>query len=55
MESAANDCDESHMTGGTSSQLPLPDGWEVKVDESGRAFFVDHLARLTTWVDPRDR
>ena len=33
--------------------LPLPEGWEQRVDEDGRAFFVDHKRRTTTWIDPR--
>lgn len=32
---------------------PLPLGWEEKLDAKGRAFFVDHINRLTTWTDPR--
>ncbi|VDP14264.1 unnamed protein product [Soboliphyme baturini] len=38
-----------------SSELPLPDGWEIKVDSDGRPYFVDHRQRTTTWIDPRDR
>ena len=32
----------------------LPDGWEVTYDADGKMFFIDHLNRTTTWVDPRD-
>lgn len=31
----------------------LPAGWELRHTPEGRAYFVDHNARLTTWVDPR--
>ncbi|KRZ39627.1 Protein kibra, partial [Trichinella pseudospiralis] len=39
----------------SSSELPLPEGWEIKVDSDGRPFFVDHRSKTTTWIDPRDR
>lgn len=31
---------------------PLPPGWEEKFDSSGRAFYVDHNTRTTTWQRP---
>lgn len=31
----------------------LPTGWEMRFDKSSRPFFVDHIARNTTFVDPR--
>ncbi|VDB86741.1 unnamed protein product [Peniophora sp. CBMAI 1063] len=31
---------------------PLPSGWERRV-EGGKAFFIDHNTRTTTYVDPR--
>ncbi|KAL3777474.1 hypothetical protein ACHAW5_007448 [Stephanodiscus triporus] len=32
----------------------LPDGWEEMIDKStGRAFYVDHSTRATTWTRPR--
>ncbi|OQR72822.1 protein kibra-like, partial [Tropilaelaps mercedesae] len=34
--------------------LPLPNGWDVGRDLDGRTYFIDHVNRLTTWVDPRD-
>lgn len=34
--------------------VPLPQNWEMKMDYStGWPFFVDHLNRRTTWMDPR--
>ncbi|KAM4826514.1 protein KIBRA [Thomomys bottae] len=36
-------------------ELPLPEGWEEARDRDGRAYFVDHARRATSWVDPRDR
>uniref|UniRef100_A0A5S6QL99 WW domain-containing protein n=1 Tax=Trichuris muris TaxID=70415 RepID=A0A5S6QL99_TRIMR len=38
-----------------SSDLPLPEGWEIKVDNDGRPYFIDHRSKITTWIDPRDR
>ncbi|KAG0654700.1 hypothetical protein C6P46_001535 [Rhodotorula mucilaginosa] len=31
----------------------LPSGWERRVTPSGRAYFVDHNTKTTTWDDPR--
>uniref|UniRef100_A0A1A7YYF1 HECT-type E3 ubiquitin transferase n=1 Tax=Iconisemion striatum TaxID=60296 RepID=A0A1A7YYF1_9TELE len=36
-----------------NKQLELPRGWEMKHDHSGKAFFVDHNCRATTFIDPR--
>uniref|UniRef100_A0A8C5S7K9 WW domain-containing protein n=1 Tax=Laticauda laticaudata TaxID=8630 RepID=A0A8C5S7K9_LATLA len=39
----------------TSSELPLPAGWEEARDYDGRVFYIDHNTRQTSWIDPRDR
>eukprot|EP00064_Thunnus_orientalis_P015680 superscaffoldBa00002955_g15735 len=31
---------------------PLPPGWERRVDQMGRVYFVDHVKRTTTWQRP---
>ncbi|XP_076839839.1 itchy E3 ubiquitin protein ligase b [Brachyhypopomus gauderio] len=31
---------------------PLPPGWEQRVDQSGRFYFVDHVEKRTTWEKP---
>lgn len=31
----------------------LPVGWEVKLDDDGKTFFIDHIRKATTYVDPR--
>lgn len=36
-------------------EVPLPDGWEKAVDSAGRTYFIDHVNKKTTWIDPRDR
>ncbi|KTW26722.1 hypothetical protein T552_02728 [Pneumocystis carinii B80] len=36
------------------SQLgPLPSGWEMRLTNSARVYFVDHNTKITTWDDPR--
>lgn len=42
-------------SGGGSSLGPLPSGWEQRFTAEGRPYFVNHLARTTTWDDPRTR
>ena len=32
---------------------PLPVNWTKKTTEQGREFFINHVAKVTTWVDPR--
>ncbi|KAJ2315603.1 NEDD4 E3 ubiquitin-protein ligase [Coemansia sp. RSA 2704] len=34
---------------------PLPSGWEQRLTPEGRPYFVNHIARTTTWDDPRSR
>lgn len=31
---------------------PLPPGWEQRVDQNGRVYFVDHIEKRTTWERP---
>jgi E3 ubiquitin-protein ligase NEDD4 len=38
----------------TVAQLgPLPSGWEMRLTDTGKIYFVDHNTRTTTWDDPR--
>ena len=37
----------------SDGRAPLPAGWEMRLTESGREYFVDHEHHTTTWVDPR--
>uniref|UniRef100_H2ZDG4 Uncharacterized protein n=1 Tax=Ciona savignyi TaxID=51511 RepID=H2ZDG4_CIOSA len=32
---------------------PLPDGWEMGQTENGDCYFIDHIGKKTSWVDPR--
>jgi hypothetical protein len=35
------------------SSIPLPSGWEAKVDPSnGKTFYVDHVNKKTQWTHP---
>ncbi|XP_017754016.1 PREDICTED: E3 ubiquitin-protein ligase NEDD4 isoform X3 [Eufriesea mexicana] len=31
----------------------LPPGWGMLIAPNGRLFFIDHMSRTTTWIDPR--
>ncbi|XP_055611828.1 E3 ubiquitin-protein ligase Nedd-4 isoform X2 [Uranotaenia lowii] len=31
----------------------LPPGWAVQSTSNGRLFFIDHINKITSWVDPR--
>ncbi|XP_030069144.1 E3 ubiquitin-protein ligase Itchy homolog isoform X2 [Microcaecilia unicolor] len=35
-----------------ASQGSLPPGWEQRVDQHGRAYYVDHVEKRTTWDRP---
>ncbi|KAK5171359.1 uncharacterized protein LTR77_004503 [Saxophila tyrrhenica] len=53
---AAGTANAAHMvaTGATTAGTgELPAGWEQRHTPEGRAYFVDHNTRTTTWVDPR--
>ncbi|XP_014895555.1 itchy E3 ubiquitin protein ligase a [Poecilia latipinna] len=34
------------------SNTPLPPGWEQRVDQNGRVYYVDHIEKRTTWDRP---
>uniref|UniRef100_W5N3L6 WW and C2 domain containing 1 n=1 Tax=Lepisosteus oculatus TaxID=7918 RepID=W5N3L6_LEPOC len=36
-------------------ELPLPQGWEEARDFDGRVYYIDHINKTTSWIDPRDR
>ncbi|XP_022242224.1 protein kibra-like [Limulus polyphemus] len=40
---------------GRNDDIPLPDGWDIGRDVDGKIYFIDHINRKTTWIDPRDR
>ncbi|CAG9854227.1 unnamed protein product [Phyllotreta striolata] len=38
-----------------NGEIPLPDGWDFGRDYDGKIYFIDHISKKTTWIDPRDR
>lgn len=38
---------------GIPEEQSVPQGWEVRVDQYGRKYYVDHLTRSTTWERPK--
>ncbi|KAL9695514.1 hypothetical protein quinque_014799 [Culex quinquefasciatus] len=38
-----------------SSNADLPLGWEINTDFDGKVYFIDHINKKTTWIDPRDK
>uniref|UniRef100_A0A182PSX1 HECT-type E3 ubiquitin transferase n=1 Tax=Anopheles epiroticus TaxID=199890 RepID=A0A182PSX1_9DIPT len=40
-------------TGAQPNATGLPPGWAVQVAANGRLFFIDHINKTTSWVDPR--
>ncbi|XP_013858633.1 transcriptional coactivator YAP1 isoform X1 [Austrofundulus limnaeus] len=37
----------------SSETGPLPEGWEQAVTADGEVYYIDHINKITTWVDPR--
>lgn len=37
----------------TPQEEPLPHGWEMRYDQFGRRYYVDHTTRSTTWERPK--
>ncbi|KAJ3311239.1 hypothetical protein HDU76_003168 [Blyttiomyces sp. JEL0837] len=35
------------------TSIPIPEGWAEAKTKDGRSYFIDHIARITTWTDPR--
>ncbi|CAF4376426.1 unnamed protein product, partial [Adineta steineri] len=32
---------------------PMPAGWQLSKTDNERMFFIDHVNKRTTWIDPR--
>ncbi|XP_063311790.1 E3 ubiquitin-protein ligase Itchy homolog [Pelobates fuscus] len=43
---------DGQRMGPVVNQGALPPGWEQRVDQQGRVYFVDHVAKRTTWDRP---
>lgn len=37
------------------TNVDLPNGWDVAQDFDGKTYYIDHVNKKTTWIDPRDR
>jgi E3 ubiquitin-protein ligase NEDD4 len=35
------------------NEQPLPQGWDFSYSDKGRMFFIDHVNKTTSWIDPR--
>ena len=35
------------------NEAPLPPGWDFSYSDKGRMFFIDHVNKTTSWIDPR--
>ncbi|KAJ3176920.1 hypothetical protein HK101_010335 [Irineochytrium annulatum] len=48
---------QQHLLSVQSSTLtqlgPLPSGWEMRITNANRIYYVDHASKITTWDDPR--
>ena len=44
---------EDDPSSSVGDEDPLPEGWEARRTNNGRAFYIDHNTRTTTWEDPR--
>ncbi|KAL3077143.1 hypothetical protein niasHS_013132 [Heterodera schachtii] len=40
------------VTPSNQNEEPLPEGWETRMDQYGRRYYVDHTTKSTTWVRP---
>ena len=50
----ANNANNATIQQQPVSQLgPLPSGWEMRLTNTARVYFVDHNTKTTTWDDPR--
>ncbi|CAF3270652.1 unnamed protein product [Rotaria socialis] len=41
-----------HVADEPIAAKPLPPGWEVRTDNSGRTYYLGHNRRRTTWIHP---
>ena len=45
--------DDPRVQGLPADQVPLPKGWEERRTGSGLLYFIDHLNKRSTYIDPR--
>ncbi|XP_064112811.1 LOW QUALITY PROTEIN: E3 ubiquitin-protein ligase Nedd-4-like [Macrobrachium nipponense] len=51
--SVTSNAPKPQTTTPTSTDETLPRGWTSQVAPNGRVFFIDHINKQTTWIDPR--
>ncbi|XP_064812241.1 membrane-associated guanylate kinase, WW and PDZ domain-containing protein 2-like isoform X2 [Oncorhynchus masou masou] len=39
----------------TRGGVTLPENWELAFSNSGEAYYIDHISKTTSWLDPRDQ
>ncbi|KAM4628739.1 WW domain-containing transcription regulator protein 1 [Polymixia lowei] len=44
---------QRHQSFDVAEELPLPPGWEMAYTGNGQKYFLNHIEKITTWVDPR--
>lgn len=48
----SNSNDQQLQTQTSTDDEPLPAGWEIRFDQFGRRYYVDHNTRSTYWEKP---
>ncbi|XP_043991461.1 membrane-associated guanylate kinase, WW and PDZ domain-containing protein 1 isoform X2 [Gambusia affinis] len=38
---------------GGGGRAPLPENWELAYSDSGEPYYINHISKTTSWVDPR--
>ncbi|RMZ94174.1 E3 ubiquitin- ligase Nedd [Brachionus plicatilis] len=51
--SSSNDGSNANGIRPKPNEAALPSGWDFSFSDKGRMFFIDHVNKTTTWVDPR--
>lgn len=44
---------QRHQSFDLAEELPLPPGWEMAYTSNGQKYFLNHIEKITTWIDPR--
>ncbi|XP_063725924.1 putative uncharacterized protein DDB_G0286901 [Symsagittifera roscoffensis] len=53
LESLKNDKNFIATVHQLAEQLELPEGWAMQFTQAKESYFVDHVNKSTTWIDPR--
>lgn len=52
-QSSVSVSDSNRTDFSSTNEIPLPSGWTQQLSETGRVFYIDHIHKTTTWIDPR--